>query len=184
MFITKWTLLVSLWMARNTPYTQIHSFQKGSPSLFGTIVLGAVSEKRPHQPTALSLADLTPTVFFKQTFLHLEAAFPRVTGRLRRQLLAACRCSMGDLLRRKRMLTYFLCFCSVPFPPCSVYACALGYTELTVFFLPLTEQHWKVTVCSAPCKPSWLYLSLRAPILTKIICQNQFEKKLYLSLAM
>lgn len=181
MFITKWKLLVSVWMVRNTPYTQIHRFQKGSPSLFGTAVLGAASENRPHQPAALSLADLTPTVFFKQTVLHLEAAFPRVTGRLRRQLLAACRYSTGDVLRTKRMLA---CFCSVPFSPCSVHECALSYIELTVFFLPLTEQHWKVTISSAPCKSSWLYLSLTPPILTRIICQNQFEKKLYLFLAM
>lgn len=78
-------------MVRNTHYTQIHSFQKGIPSLIWSAVLGIVSEKKPHQPAAPSLVYLIHCS--SKTFLNLETAFPAGTGRPGRQLWATCRYS-------------------------------------------------------------------------------------------
>ena len=132
MFITQWKLLVSVWTVRNTPCTQIHSLQKGTPSLIRSAALGAVSEKKHHQPAAPSLLYLIPTSLFKQNFSGSGDSFPHSDWEA--QEAAPGRCSKGIAVRRKRMLMYSPCFCSVPFPPCSVHKCALDYTGLTVFF--------------------------------------------------
>lgn len=62
-------------MVRNMPYTQKHRFQKGTVSLTGPAVLGAVSEKKPRQPAALSLVYLNPPPLFKENFSESGDSF-------------------------------------------------------------------------------------------------------------
>lgn len=76
MFITEWKLLVPVRMVRNMPYTQNHRFQKGTISLTGPAALGAVSEKKPHQPAAPSLVYRNPSPLFKENFSESGDSFP------------------------------------------------------------------------------------------------------------